>query len=66
MLIKTILLFLIAMGVLALFGRLRFPRLSKREGKKTALLAKPEICPRCGRYQIGKTHCDCQGPNKGS
>ena len=49
--IKIVSLFLIAMLVLALFGRLRLPGLDKLDKKK---------CPRCGRYRIGKGPCDCE------
>jgi hypothetical protein len=66
MMVKVILLFLLVMAALAVFGRLRFPRLPGRgsKGGPTAL-AKPEICPKCGRYQIGKAACDCQKPGNG-
>jgi flagellar basal body-associated protein FliL len=65
MLTKIILIFLIAMAALAVFGRYRFPGLGKSKAKKTAALAKPEICPKCGKYQIGKVPCACQSPSKG-
>lgn len=48
MVVKIITLFLIAMAVLALFGRLRFPA-AKRVRK----------CPKCGRPLIGNGPCDC-------
>ncbi len=50
MLIKVVVLFLLAMAVLAMFGRLRFPRIGRRETRR---------CSRCGRFQIGKGPCDC-------
>jgi|GEM_PF-169242 len=54
MLVKIVVLFLVAMAVLAMFGRLRFP------GRKRLAEAK---CKRCGRYRIGKGPCDCEkGP----
>jgi uncharacterized OB-fold protein len=49
--VKIVLLFLIGMGVLAMFGRLRFP------GQKRLAAAK---CPRCGKYRIGKGPCSCR------
>ena len=49
--IKIVSLFLIAMLVLALFGRLRLSGLDMLDKKK---------CPRCGRYRIGKGPCDCE------
>ncbi len=54
MLTKIILLFLIAMGALALFGRLRFPG---PLGKRSKL--RPKTCPKCGRHLIGKGDCIC-------
>lgn len=50
MIVKIVFLFLIGMGVLAMFGRLRFPGQKRLEAMK---------CPRCGRYRIGKSSCDC-------
>lgn len=47
---KIITLFLVAMMVLAFFGRLRFPGQKKLESLK---------CPGCGRYRIGKGPCSC-------
>ncbi|MFN6977431.1 MAG: hypothetical protein ACK4OP_04865 [Gemmobacter sp.] len=57
MLIKIVTVFLIGMGVLAMFGRLRFPRGTR--------LAAPRKCPRCGRYRIGRAPCDCGAPPTG-
>jgi hypothetical protein len=48
--IKIVTLFLVAMAVLAMFGKLRFP------GSKRLASAK---CPACGRYRIGKGPCGC-------
>ena len=48
--VKFVTLFLVAMVVLAMFGRLRFPGQKKLESMK---------CPKCGRYKIGKSGCDC-------
>jgi len=50
MIVKVIILFLIFMGVMAMFGRLRFP------GQKTLASRK---CRKCGRYRIGKGPCGC-------
>ncbi|MGA1180748.1 MAG: hypothetical protein ACO3U1_09080 [Marivivens sp.] len=50
MLIKGITLFLIAMLVLGMFGKLRFPSVGpRRDGK----------CAKCGRHRIGKGPCAC-------
>jgi hypothetical protein len=48
--LKIVSLFLIAMAVLAMFGKLRFPGQGKLSSKR---------CPRCGRFRIGKGPCDC-------
>ncbi len=50
MIIKIVTLFLIVMGVLAMFGRLRIPGQKKLASRK---------CPNCGRYRIGKGPCAC-------
>ncbi|MHA6263323.1 hypothetical protein ACXYMO_08985 [Arenibacterium sp. CAU 1754] len=48
--LKVVSLFLIAMVVLAMFGKLRLP------GAKHLDAAK---CPKCGRYRIGRGPCSC-------
>jgi len=48
--IKIVSLFLIAMAVLAMFGKLRFP------GQRHLDAAR---CPKCGRFRIGKGPCGC-------
>jgi len=47
---KIVFLFLIVMGGLAMFGKLRVP------GAKRLASAK---CKNCGRYRIGKGPCPC-------
>jgi hypothetical protein len=49
--VKIVILFLVFMGVLAMFGRLRFP------GQKTLESAR---CPKCRRFRIGKGPCSCE------
>ncbi|SEK78104.1 hypothetical protein SAMN05443999_102249 [Roseovarius azorensis] len=49
--VKIVILFLVAMGVLAMFGRLRFPGQKRLSDSK---------CRRCGRYRIGKGPCSCE------
>ncbi|TNY31648.1 hypothetical protein FHY64_16720 [Pelagovum pacificum] len=49
--VKIVLLFLIGMGVLAMFGKLRLPGPAKR--LSTAK------CRNCGRPRIGKGPCPC-------
>jgi hypothetical protein len=61
MLLKTIIVFLGAMVLIALVGRALFPTslpkaLRKRKG--------PPRCNTCGRYLIGQTTCDCRGKAK--
>jgi hypothetical protein len=46
--IQAVVLFLIVMVAMGVGGRLmRRPRVSSRK------------CPKCGRYRIGKSPCDC-------
>ncbi|RKT32438.1 hypothetical protein BXY70_1774 [Roseovarius halotolerans] len=49
--VKIVILFLVGMGVMAMFGKLRFP------GQKKLASAK---CPKCGRFRIGKGPCPCR------
>jgi len=56
MIIKAVTLFLIAMGVLAMFGKLRFPGQNRLSSAK---------CPRCGRFRIGKGPCACEKGGRG-
>ncbi len=51
MVVKIVVLFLVGMGVMAMFGKLRFP------GQTRLAQAK---CKSCGRYRIGKGPCSCQ------
>lgn len=48
---KIVTLFLVFMGVLAMFGKLRAPKMGRFSKDK---------CPRCGRHTFGK-RCDCSG-----
>ncbi|THD83612.1 hypothetical protein E7811_10055 [Aliigemmobacter aestuarii] len=61
MITKVIALFLLAMAVLAMFGRLRFPGKGRRKPGATASARK---CPECGAYMIGKGDCRCKTPPK--
>ncbi len=61
MLVKIILIFLLAMVLIALIERAVFPSalprlMRKRQG--------PPRCADCGRYLIGRTTCDCGGRRK--
>ncbi|SLN15420.1 hypothetical protein ROJ8625_00493 [Roseivivax jejudonensis] len=48
--LKIVILFLVFMGVLGMFGKLRRPKLLSRRSK----------CPDCGRHRIGKGPCPCK------
>ncbi|WP_188720532.1 hypothetical protein [Actibacterium pelagium] len=52
MLFKIITFFLIFMAVLAMFGRLRFPKFKKG-------LLKQGKCRHCGAPKVGKGPCPC-------
>lgn len=55
MILKVVILFLAAMGVLAIFGK-------RRTGKPKAPTKRVETarkCPKCGAYRIGTGDCAC-------
>jgi hypothetical protein len=57
MLVKTVLVFLLAMALLALIGRALFPGLLRVRRDHPA---RPRRCPDCGRFLIGGgAACDC-------
>jgi hypothetical protein len=60
MLIKSVILFLLVMIVIAMIGNALSPGLVKRQVKKRLGVAKPLVCPHCKRYLIGSTGCDCK------
>ena len=51
MIAKIVLLFLLFMGVLGMFGKLRVPGLKRLSSNR---------CPDCGRFRIGKGPCSCK------
>ncbi|PWG16552.1 hypothetical protein [Salibaculum griseiflavum] len=53
---KIVLLFLVFIGVLGMFGKLRAPRIVRRAQDRLSSAK----CPRCGKYTFGKS-CDCKG-----
>ena len=55
MILKVVVLFLVGMGVLAMFGKLRFP------GQKQLAAAR---CKSCGKFNLGSGPCAC-GNGKG-
>ncbi len=58
--LKIVSLFLIFMAVLAMFGRLKWPRIGGRGGRPGGL-PRPRLCPECGRYNLGGGPCrQCQ------
>jgi hypothetical protein len=56
MLVKIATIFLAFMAVLAMFGRLKLPKLP--DNKITRRLGGAK-CPDCGRHRMGKGPCDC-------
>ncbi len=58
MLVKVIILFMVAMVVVALVGRVLFPTALPRVMRKREV---PPVCAKCGRYLIGRKTCDCGG-----
>jgi hypothetical protein len=61
MLVKTIIVFLGLMVLVALIGRAFFPTALPRALRKRA---DPPVCGKCGRYLIGRKQCDCGGRAK--
>ena len=53
MLFKIITFFLIGMAVLAMFGKLRMPKIKAFKQRK---------CKKCGSFLIGKSPCVCERP----
>jgi len=58
MLVKLMLVFLLAMVLIAMLGSLLFPGRLGRQVKRRLTPRRVAACPRCGRPQIGRT-CDC-------
>ena len=54
--VKAVTFFLIAIIILAIFGKLRFPGQARLASRK---------CPRCGRFRIGRGPCDCTKSRRG-
>ncbi|WP_431298061.1 hypothetical protein [Tabrizicola sp. BL-A-41-H6] len=57
MLVKTILIFLLAMVAVAMIGKALFPTAIGRMSQRRKMTV---VCAKCGRPQIGKTPCDCR------
>ena len=62
MLVKSTLIFLLGMMLIAMIGRALFPGGLVRSPQRRPPPAKPATCGRCGRYIIGSGPCDCGGP----
>jgi hypothetical protein len=58
MLIKTVIVFLGLMVLVAMIGRALFPRSARRI--MSARRPKAARCAHCGRYLIGTSGCDCK------
>jgi hypothetical protein len=57
MLVKIILIFLGAMALIGMVGNWLFPGAIKRSLQQRV---KPVKCPKCGRFLIGRSGCDCE------
>jgi hypothetical protein len=60
MLVKIILVFLLAMALVGMIGKALFPGKMGRITQLRRRGLKPPVCSRCGRYIVGKSHCDCK------
>lgn len=56
--IKGVLFFLLVMAAIGMIGNAIAPGSVKRVLRRQ--LPKSARCPRCGRYLLGKTGCDCK------
>lgn len=61
MIFKAIIVFLLVMVVIGMIGNALFPGALSQAARRRLPLARTGTCPRCGRYLIGKSGCDC-GP----
>ncbi len=59
MIIKAVSLFLIAMLVLGMFGKLRMPKIGPKSGK-SARIKNAQKCKHCGGYVLGEGPCPCR------
>jgi hypothetical protein len=59
MLVKTILVFLLAMALIGMVGKALFPgKINKITAFRRKTIKTP-VCARCGRYLVGSNECDC-------
>jgi hypothetical protein len=61
MMVKAVIVFLGLIVLVALIGRAVFPSALPRVLRKSS---GTPVCPRCGRYLIGRKTCDCGGRRK--
>ncbi|WP_138465078.1 hypothetical protein [Poseidonocella sp. HB161398] len=61
--IKIVTFFLIGIAILAIFGKLRLPRLPRPRNPNAKLRA-PRRCPRCGGFIVGRGPCNCEERDK--
>lgn len=59
MLFKIILVFLLAMVLVGMIGKVLFPGRIDRLTALRRKTLKPPVCRQCGRYIIGSSGCDC-------
>ena len=59
MLFKIILVFLLAMALVGMVGKALFSSKLDRLTRNRAKSLKRPVCPKCGRYIIGSSGCDC-------
>ena len=56
--VKVVTLFLIALMVLGMLGRLKMPKLGRRKGR--GKVAEARKCPDCGSYILSDGDCGCK------
>ena len=59
MLFKIIIVFLLAMVLVGMVGKVLFPGKLDRLTQIRRRGLKAPVCPTCGRYIIGQSGCDC-------
>lgn len=58
MLVKIVIVFLGAMAIVGMIGKVLFPGAMRRLTQRKSV-AKSPVCGKCGRYVLGNTKCDC-------
>jgi hypothetical protein len=59
MMFKVVMLFLLAMVVIAMVGNILYPGALGRQVKRRLIPGSTGPCSRCGRPMVGRT-CDCR------